>query len=33
VDAVSFVVMQQRGIEEALAFAPDFERAGFRLYR
>jgi predicted nucleic acid-binding protein len=33
VDAVSFVVMQERGLEEALAFDPDFERAGFRLYR
>ena len=33
VDAVSFVVMQQRGIQDALAFDPDFERAGFRIYR
>jgi len=33
VDAVSFVVMKERGIEEAFAFDPDFEKAGFRLYR
>jgi len=32
VDAVSFVVMQERGIETAFAFDPDFEKAGFRLY-
>lgn len=33
VDAVSFVVMSERGLDAALAFDPDFERAGFRLYR
>jgi uncharacterized protein len=33
VDAVSFVVMGERGIESAFAFDPDFEVAGFRLYR
>ncbi len=32
VDAVSFVVMADRAIESAFAFAPDFEAAGFRLY-
>lgn len=32
VDAVSFEIMEQRGIEAAFAFDPDFERAGFRLY-
>ncbi len=31
VDTVSFVVMRSRGIEEALAFDPDFEEEGFRL--
>ena len=31
VDAVSFAVMEERGIETAFAFDPDFERAGFRL--
>ena len=33
VDAVSFVVMEDRGIEEAFAFGSDFEAAGFRLLR
>jgi len=33
VDHMSFVVMERRGIEEAFAFDPDFETAGFRLYR
>ena len=33
VDQVSFLVMRQRGIEEAFAFDGDFVRAGFRLYR
>ncbi len=32
VDAISFVVMQENGIETAFAFDPDFEKAGFRLY-
>jgi predicted nucleic acid-binding protein len=32
VDAVSFEVMEERGIDTAFAFDPDFERAGFRLY-
>ncbi len=32
VDAVSFQVMQERGIREAFAFDADFEKAGFRLY-
>lgn len=31
VDAVSFVVMQDRGIDTAFAFDPDFEAAGFRV--
>lgn len=31
VDAVSFVVMEDWGIDVAFAFDPDFERAGFRL--
>lgn len=30
VDAVSFEVMKERGIERALAFDRDFEAAGFR---
>ena len=30
VDAVSFVVMRERGIEVALAFDPHFVREGFR---
>ena len=33
VDQVSFLVMRQRGIEEAFAFHEGFRRAGFRLYR
>jgi predicted nucleic acid-binding protein len=33
VDAVSFVVMEDRGIDDAFAFDPDFEAAGFRLFR
>lgn len=33
VDAVSFVVMRERGIANAFAFDPDFERAGYRLLR
>lgn len=32
VDCVSFVVMQRLGVKRALAFDPDFEREGFRLY-
>ena len=32
VDCVSFVVMGQYGVEQALAFDRDFEREGFRLY-
>lgn len=32
VDAVSFALMEERGIGEAFAFDPDFEKAGFRLY-
>ena len=32
VDQVSFLVMRQRGIEEAFAFDSDFTAAGFRLY-
>ncbi len=32
VDAVSFVVMDDRGIEEAFAFDDDFSKAGFRLF-
>ena len=32
VDQVSFLVMRQRGIEEAFAFDSDFTGAGFRLY-
>ena len=32
VDAVSFVIMAERGIERAFAFDPDFERAGFGLF-
>lgn len=31
VDAVSFVVMRQRGIDEAFAFDPHFEQEGFSL--
>lgn len=33
VDAVSFEVMRERGIEDALAFDDDFEAAGFRTLR
>jgi predicted nucleic acid-binding protein len=33
VDATSFVVARAAGVEEAFAFDPDFERAGFRLVR
>ena len=33
VDAVSFEVMRERGIECAFAFDTDFEAAGFRLFR
>jgi uncharacterized protein len=33
VDAVSFEVMREHGIEEALAFDADFEAAGFRTLR
>ncbi len=33
VDEVSFLVMQRRAIETAMAFDRDFERAGFRLAR
>jgi predicted nucleic acid-binding protein len=33
VDAVSSVVMSERGLDGALAFDPDFPRAGFHLYR
>jgi len=32
VDAVSFEVMEERGIAAAFAFDPDFEKAGFRIY-
>ena len=32
VDAISFVVMRENRVETALAFDPDFEKAGFRLY-
>jgi predicted nucleic acid-binding protein len=32
VDAVSFVVMRENGMDTAFAFDPDFEKAGFRLY-
>ena len=32
VDAVSFVVMAERRVDQAFAFDPDFERAGFRLF-
>jgi len=31
VDAVSFVTMRQRGVEEAFAFDPHFEQEGFAL--
>ena len=33
VDQVSFLVMRQRGIEEAFAFDDDFLKAGFKQYR
>lgn len=33
VDCVSFVVMRRLGVKRALAFDPDFEREGFRLYK
>lgn len=33
VDAVSFMTMQERGIELALAFDADFEAAGFQTLR
>ena len=33
VDAVSFEVMKEWGIETAFAFDADFEAAGFRLFR
>ena len=33
IDQVSFLVMRQRGIEEAFAFDENFRRAGFRTYR
>lgn len=33
VDCVSFVIMRRLGVKRALAFDPDFEREGFRLYR
>ncbi len=32
VDCASFVVMRRLGVEEALAFDPDFPREGFTLY-
>ncbi len=32
IDAVSFVIMAERGIEQAFAFDADFERAGFSLF-
>lgn len=32
VDCASFVVMQQRGIDTAFAFDPDFQSEGFRLF-
>lgn len=33
VDCVSFVVMRRHGVKEALAFDPDFEQEGFKVYR
>ena len=33
VDCVSFVVMRRHRVREALAFDPDFEREGFKLYK
>jgi predicted nucleic acid-binding protein len=33
VDQVSFLVMREGGVQEALAFDQDFVRAGFRLVR
>lgn len=32
VDQVSFLVMRRRGVRTALAFDPDFEEEGFRLF-
>ena len=32
VDHVSFIVMRSRGVDTALAFDPDFEAEGFRLF-
>ena len=32
-DAVSFEIMQRRGMHDALSFDRDFERAGFRLLK
>lgn len=32
VDCMSFVVMRQHGVQEVLAFDPDFEREGFIVY-
>ena len=32
VDQVSFLVMRRRGVRTALAFDPDFEAEGFRLF-
>jgi hypothetical protein len=31
VDCISFVVMKENGIREALSFDTDFEQAGFKL--
>ncbi|MEM3069220.1 MAG: hypothetical protein QXH58_04850, partial [Nitrososphaerales archaeon] len=33
VDCVSFVIMRRLGVKRALAFDPDFEQEGFRLYK
>ena len=33
VDQVSFLLMRRRSVDSAFAFEPDFETAGFRLYR
>lgn len=32
VDQVSFLIMRRRGVRTALAFDPDFEEEGFRLF-
>lgn len=33
VDCISFVIMRRYGANEVLAFDPDFEREGFKLYQ